>query len=310
MKELPTPQPVIDCMHQLCVALRRSTRLVDSFIAVALGHPAAAALGPTKQPLAGEVAQVVPLLCQAVGASTNTLVGLSAKPGFHTRDCYSIARAIIETSVNVCYILSEGPEVAARMARHARQKSVRELNRESRIAGSVFKTAFSGSDALHADPQVAADLAEFTFSSGREAQHWIDTGIDARIAAVGRVCGASVLHFLHSSRFMVYRHASEVLHGTLFGALHFFGVSLPQRPANLDERARYIGNQHVMILLAVLFAHVAIVRCFDHIHGAPGLSEEAKQLLGSVASHPYFSGGTVSEPNGGAQAKESDDQQA
>jgi hypothetical protein len=255
---------------------------------MALGHPAAKALGPSKQPLAPETTEVLPPLCQAVGASTATLVGLSTRPGFQTRDCYSVARAIVETAINVCYILSEGPAVAGRMARHARQKSVRDLGRESQIAGSVFKVAFSGSDALNADPQLAAEMAEFTRRSGKEARDWVDASVDERIAAVGRICGPTMLHFLHSSRFMVYRHASEVLHGTLFGALHFVGATFPEPLSDPEKQARYIGNQHVMILLAAVFAHVAIVGCFDHVYGAPDLREAARELLKTVATDAYF----------------------
>jgi hypothetical protein len=62
---------------------------------------------------------------------------------------------------------------------------------------------------------------------------------------------------------MVYRHSSEVLHGTLFGAMHFFGMTSPAgEPRTLPQAKDYIGQQRMMILLATVLALLAVIEAF------------------------------------------------
>jgi hypothetical protein len=79
---------------------------------------------------------MMPLWLQGMTASAGTLTRLSDSAGFHTRDCFGIARTINETAINICYTLAMGDEVAERAERHAHQKAYRDLHRESAIGDS------------------------------------------------------------------------------------------------------------------------------------------------------------------------------
>ncbi len=50
------------------------------------------------------------------------------------RGDYVIARVVYETSVNACFILAAGDEMAERAWRHLKQKSIRDLDRDFYIA--------------------------------------------------------------------------------------------------------------------------------------------------------------------------------
>ncbi len=286
----------VACLDAMKGTLAAHIRIMDALIAVTIGHEAGRGVGPTSTPLSEAVAAALPLLLQATESSANTLVTLSASAGLHTRDCYSISRSIVELAVNVCYILSEGEPAADRMLRHARQKAFVDLRRESKIESSVITLSLLGAPATSDIPGLEAEIAEFTSRDGRE-KGWIDESIDKRIGALGQRLGHHLLTALHAARFMVYRHSSEILHGTLFSAYYFFGMG----PGGLRDRGEaedYIGGQHIMILLASVIALAAIVEAFDEAHGVPNLRSRSKELFDRIRDLEWFKRGEG--PSGGS----------
>jgi hypothetical protein len=75
---------------------------------------------------------------------------------------------------------------------------------------------------------------------------------------------------LHTAHMMVYSDSSEVLHGSLFSALHFFGATEPSgKPRTLQKLAEHIGRQHMVILFA---ANIAMCEVFESFHKKYGFS--------------------------------------
>lgn len=203
--------------------------IIDRMIAGAIGHPAAPP-GMTEG-FAGRPAmqRVLPLMLQALGSSSNTLLRLSDEPGLQSRDCFSICRSIVELAVNLCYICAEGEAVAERAERHAQQKTLRDQNRTSRIGDQEIRLYFQAMEVIEAPEELKESLVEFTSRSGRE-KGWTDLSIDSRCERVGLVLGPKILTPLHWARFAVYRHSSEILHGTFFGVCFFTGLTDPAGP--------------------------------------------------------------------------------
>ena len=283
----PSPE-LADCLHRLRSILEQFIRIVDALIAVTVDHESAASLRQERAPIPNQVAEAVPLMLQAVGSSSYTLVRLSDAPGLHTRDCYSIARSIVELAVNICYIIAEGPTVAEQALRHARQKAFRDLERMSEIGDSVIRLVYAG----RPDPSIVAgleaDIAEFTSRSGRE-KGWVDESIDDRIDVLGRKFGDSVLKELHFARFMVYRHSSEVLHGTLFSAMYFFGITTPSdRPLTPGGMAEGLAQQHMLILFAAILSLSAVVRAFHDAYGFCEADRRRASLMDALREIPYL----------------------
>lgn len=278
-----------DCLQDLRRVLAQYSRMMDHLIAVSIQHDSAAALRAESTSVPELLATVLSLLLQAVGSSSHTLVGLSDAPGLHTRDCYSIARSIVETSVNICYIITEGPGAAERALRHARQKSFQDLERQSKLADSIIQLMYTGKPDPTKVMGLEAEIAEFTSRTGRE-KGWVDLSIDDRITAVGRRLGLSVLNALHFARFMIYRHSSEILHGTLFGALFFFGATTPTNKVRTPEdMGEFVGQQHMLILFACILALSAVVESFHRTYGFQSIYDNSTSIIKSLGKIPYFS---------------------
>jgi hypothetical protein len=290
------PAELADCIQRLRLNLKCSIKLIDTLIAVMVGHRSTLALRDESVPIPDQMAGAVPLMLQAAGSSSNTIVRLSDAPGLQTRDCYSIARSVVEIAVNICYIFAKGAPAAELAQRHARQKAYQDLMRESNIGDSHISLECTGRPDASSIEKMEADIAEFTAKGGRE-KGWVDASIDDRIKTVGNRFGNSVLNRLHFARFMVYRHSSEVLHGTLFSAMHFFGATTPTgEPRTLERATDSIGQQHMMILLATILALLAVVEVFHRAYGFRAAFESAEELLEALRKIPILNPDTMPNP--------------
>jgi hypothetical protein len=276
-----------DCIQGLRSALCDHVRLLDALIAVLVNHESAKLLRSEDVSVPTTVASVLAPMVQAAGSSSNTLILLSEASGLHTRDCFSIARSMIEVAVNICFIIAEGEPAAARAERHARQKSYRDLKRESVVGDSIIRLVYGGASDPSLIEGMQEDLDEFTARSGGEKSS-IDLSVDDRIARIGEHLGSPVVMLLHWARFAVYRHASEILHGTLFGALFFFGQTTPNRPESLREFTESVAQQHMMILFACLLALSAVVQSFHIAYGFARIQGESKRLVNGLGQLEYF----------------------
>ena len=294
----PSPE-LADCLNRLRSMLEQFISLDDALIAVLVEHESAKHLRSERTPIPSPVVQVIPLMLQAIGSSSHTLLQLSKEPGLQTRDCYSICRSIVELAVNICFIISEGTDAAERALRHARQKAFRDLERESKIGNSVIKIVHTGRPNPTTVPGLQEEIEEFTSNSGRE-KNWIDENIGERIAAVGKHQGETIQNRLHTAHTMVYRHSSEVLHGSLFSALHFFGATEPSgQPRTLGKLAERIGQQHMMILFAANIAMCEVFESFHKEYGFSAAQAKADAIMERLQSIAYLNrseGGTSLKP--------------
>lgn len=278
--------------------LGRLIRLIDESIAGAVGHPAG------HQRLAENLARrpsiqrvLVPML-QAPGSSSHSIVNLSEKPGLQTRDCFSVSRSVVELAVNICYILASGEEAAERAERHAEQKFFRDLERESAIGSQTIRLKFGGQGELEMPSEIREMISEFTARSGRE-KGWTDLSVDARCEEVGQKLGEQVLTPLHWARFAVYRHSSEILHGTLFGVLFFPGFTDPTgRPTSVSDWLARIAQQNLMILMSAALAITAVLRALASSLDVPHLAASANNLMDELHAAPWLTQASTARNDG------------
>lgn len=287
-----------ECIQQLRGLLDRRIRLIDAVIAVILRHPSATSLRDESPFVPEEVSGVLLAMLQSLGSSSATIVRLSDQPGLVTRDCYSIARSIVELAVNVCFLLTDGPTLADRAIRHANQKSYQDLCRESTVGNSRIRLDFPGRVDLAQFPHLQAQIAEFTSRAGRE-KGWVDSSIDERTAVVGARFGEDVLSQLHFARFMIYRHSSEIVHGTYFGCAYFLGLTSPKVATNIDEFVEQVGQQHMMVLMACGFAIASVLEVIHAAYRFPWLMDQTKALTRSMSGLTYLT--KVSRSSGHAE---------
>jgi len=141
------------------------------------------------------------------------------------RDCYVLARTAFETAVNICFICAIGEEAANRAKRHAIQKSYRDLQRELDVNGIKLELSWSGANSVQRSPELQQALDEYTGRNGREITSWTPETVKQQLEVIERVFGDSVATHLVFGLLSIYRHASEIAHGTLFGALFALGLT-------------------------------------------------------------------------------------
>lgn len=278
----------LECIQKQVDIISQLVSLLNLLIAISIGHATSREIRSEETPVPDLVTKVIPMMLQAVGSSSITLIKLSNEPGFQTRDCYSIIRSIVETSVNICYIIAEGPSAADRALRHARQKSYMDLQRELNIGETIISLRFSSIPDPAEIEDLEKDINGFMSQSGRE-KGWVDLSIDKRIEVVGEKLGKPEVTDLSFARFMIYRHSSEILHGTFFSTIYFFGASSPNnKPASPEELIENITQQHIMILMANIASLSAVIESFHKAYGFKSIVEKLNVITSPLNDIPYF----------------------
>ena len=192
-------------------------------------------------------------LIYALSDSSASLRILARKTA--VRDCYVLSRVIFETLVNALYILANGDEVAERASRHAQQKSIRDLDRTIQAGKYTLKIKWQGTDEVFRNPDVQKILEEFKSKKGREVMRWTEESVADRIHSIETHLGGNVSSGLIGG-LTLYRHSSDIAHGTLFGTLFSLGLTSPTgHPKSPDELVQHFNGQLSMLffLLGMCF---------------------------------------------------------
>lgn len=281
----PISEPISDSISDLNGILGSYIELIGMLLAALVGAPN---FPKTRTKVEDDVAAVVGMLCQGAGSSCQS-IRRNHSPGYETRDCFILARSVIESLINCCYVLAEGPATARKAIRHARQKSYRDLKRNSEIASSRISMSIDTTPSVEEIAGLAEDLAEFSQRSGQEDRQWTKLSVDDRIRIAGEKFGDSVLTKLHVARFAVYRHSSEIIHGSFFGAAFwggFIGTSGP--PKSEEEFLNNVGNWHWLILFGVILANHAFLSSFHKSYGLDAVNDRSIELLRQLEENPYY----------------------
>jgi len=227
---------------------------------------------------------VYPLL-DAASESTTTLRRLIR--ALRVSDGYVIARVVYETCVNASFILTDPHTLARRAQRHAKQKALRDLERSIELAGrKVVSLRWEGSDEMLADPESQELLREFTSRSGREITAWTPENVRQRLEVIQRHFGEDTVRGL-AFGLLLYRHASEIAHGTLYGALFSWGAMEPGGPPRSTEQMRSFRVEQTRLLL-LLIGHTleSMNRILGQELGDPTLSMRATEVLSAYSARP------------------------
>ncbi|MBF0268633.1 MAG: hypothetical protein HQL44_08570 [Alphaproteobacteria bacterium] len=179
--------------------------------------------------------RVASMLLQAIGVSVHSLVKLTATLDMGIRDCFGIARSISEGCLNIAYILAEGEDAANKAIRHAFQKNYRDLKREGEFGGFRFLVGVAGEIPSPASvPGLEDSLKEFSDKKGR-GKGWTEKSVEDRLSSVRNRFGRKGIG-LFGAVLSIYRHSSEILHGSFSGVSYFWtgGDSLPKNREEVD----------------------------------------------------------------------------
>lgn len=177
-------------------------------------------------------ASVVGLMMPAIADSCGSLALLV--PNNRFRDAFVTGRTIYLTVLNACFICALGPKSAERALRHASQKAYRDLDRELKLNNWRLVLQASFKPEGDSDSPLKAALSEFTGAKGQEITQWTPESVIQQLEKVDSTYGGNVAAMLGLSMMMVYRHASEVAHGTVFGVMWAIGAT-SDKPKSISE---------------------------------------------------------------------------
>ena len=235
----------INATHRMWLFFNRHVQLLEQ-------------LQPTLEAASGERWGVLVPLSYSIKDSCETISLLA--PQGKMRDCFVVARTVFETIVNFCFMCSEGNEAAARAEAHARQKAYRDLQREVDIDQRTLTVQWSGQVDLSSNPDLKAAVDEFTSRKGRE-RDWTPENVKQRIEAIDAKYGPKVATYLQVAFLAIYRHASEIADGTLFGSLFALGATRPSGPpTSTEDMAKHQRSNLTMILMVLGFSISSLLR--------------------------------------------------
>ncbi len=204
------------------------------------------------------------------------------------RDVYIIARTVFETTVNTCFICSKGDTAALKAKRHAQQKTYRDYERELEINSKKLKFKWKGKDYLSITDELKSALQEFTTKSGKEVSSWTPETVKDRIQIIAKKYGDDVGARLQFGLFSIYRHASEIAHGTLFGALFILGYTDPKSPTSSDDlRIRQLEYLSIILLMLGLSLS-ALLFVVEGEMGTDELTKVSTELLSLLKEEPWM----------------------
>lgn len=243
-----------------------------------------------------EVLRVTMTLIHMVGISGHSLLKLTDEISLGAKDAYPVARSIIEGAVNVGYLMASDPEVSKRAERHAEVNSYRDLRREWDVGGVRASVGFVGQLDPHHAQRLEAMMPEFLTARGRE-KDWTDLTLKQRLEATAIAFPATALLSLNVSAFNIYRHASEVIHGSYYGALLIWGTNTPgRRPRSSADLRLTLADHQFSALMSAVFAYAGMLECFSVYAGMPLFKADVDATLARIAKLPAIAEGMRKAP--------------
>ena len=122
---------------------------------------------------------VVPMAL-AGGQSVATVLQSRQKRGIPVRDRFLIARSVVETLINIDYVLVGGEALAEKAIRHTQQNFYRDLDKEVGRGEYELRIAATPKPDVTDQAELTAALNEFTTARGRET-NWTNDPVPMRI---------------------------------------------------------------------------------------------------------------------------------
>ena len=198
---------------------------------------------------------VIPFLHSIVDSCSSLYILAQAQ---RAQGCFIIGRTLFEQVVNICYVLAKGSDVATRARLHLLQKSYRDLERQVTVGSQTVNLKWEGKEGLQITPEMEAAVKEFTTKKGTEIRDWTPESILQRIEAIDAHFGNNIGTRLQLVYMAIYRNASEISHGTLFGTYFLAGLTQPRQmriPDDLPNQRR----EWISMLLLLLGGCIEII---------------------------------------------------
>lgn len=166
------------------------------------------------------------------------------------RDCYILVRPIFEHVLNMGYFGAKGEDTIKKSIDHYYQKSFRDLYREINIKDIKVAIGLKNVEAIEKSDALRQAIEDFTTKKGFEERSWTGDNTFKKIELIAEKYGQNIGTILTLNLFFIYRHSSEIIHGTMFGVLFTRGLThlTSEWPEN-DEKLKKLSNTNISFLL-------------------------------------------------------------
>lgn len=194
------------------------------------------------------------------------------------RDSYVIGRVIYETSINACFLLTDPAVLRKRAVTHAHQKTLRSLIREIELCGEkIFSYNMADAETLMKLPDSQKALSDYTSRSGREITSWTPENVQQRLEAIRSKFGAEPVRGL-AFGLLLYRHSSEIAHGTLYGTLFSWGATEVTSPlASPRDIGKFRYKELRLLIKLISYSLESLVSITGAALGIEGIDLDAAQ---------------------------------
>lgn len=229
------------------------------------------------------IAETVRVMIQSLGVSIHSILKLTNEVEMSIKDCFGIARTVSELAINIAYIVSSDVDVARRAQMHALQKLYRDYKREKKTNNYHITVSVESLPKPEEIEGMSEALDMFTNSKGQEVKIWSKKTLDQKINKVIDFHKRSGFN-LNTSKFVIYRHSSELLHGSYYGIRYFWTQGLAfDKSATKQEIIEYWIKTHLMtIFTAVFFGVGAVIEVSARKFQLRELEEDMKNLYITV----------------------------
>lgn len=157
-----------------------------------------------------------------------------------------------------------------------------------KVGQRVIAFKWQGKEEIQLTPEMKFAVKQFTKKKGGEIQNWTPETIPQRLEAVDAKFGTKVSASLQLAYLGIYRHASEIAHGTLFGVHFLVGLTMPlprRLPDDIPSQSRewvsmlmWLLGGCISTLLVVLSNYIEIEPLVEKSRNE--LNEVGKQIWG------------------------------
>ena len=197
------------------------------------------------------------------------------------RDCFICARAIFDSALNIGYYSVKGNEILDKAFNHSLQKSYRDLKREIELNDFKLIIGIKDIESIPKTDRLRKSMEEFTSKKGLEVRAWTGDNIYTKIDLItDKFCKRIGIPFTMAF-YYIYRHASEIIHGTIFGAMYNFGMTQfrhewPESQKDINE---YYNTVISMIILSVNLLIPSVISIINSHYKMNELVDKSKDVV-------------------------------
>jgi len=199
------------------------------------------------------------------------------------RDCLALSRMVLDLALNLGYFSVHGKKAIDKALKHAHQKSYRDLHRNMELDDIKIFIGLNNLDNVEMPSKLEKAIEEYTTTNGNEERSWTGDKKDnvfRKIKQIRNKHGKSIGMAMAMGTFEIYRHSSEILHGSIFGSMYALGITDFRHnwPKTEEDREKHAFTELSLLLNVLCLLCNASMRIVLQYYPDEIMKKEASEL--------------------------------